>query len=82
MDVAIVEGIVGFGARSHPSCLAVFGQGEDVVVGATLTRRVGTMGVMVAKGGPQHGLSQHGGIHVEDRGLVLAVGAVRVCIIP
>src|SRR5439155_11532590 len=60
------------------------GQGEDVIVGATLTRRVGTVGVMVTKRGPHYGLSEHRGIavsRVEDRSLVLTIGAVRVSVI-
>ena len=84
MDVGIVEGIVGFGAGGYPAGLPTLGQGEDVIVGATLTRRVGTVRVMVAKRGPQHGLSQHRGIAVsraEDCILVLAIRAVRVSVI-
>src|SRR5206468_4002105 len=64
--------------------LPALGQGEDVIVGATLTRRVGTVGVMVTEGGPEYGLPQHRGIavsRVEDRSLVLAIGAVRVSVI-
>src|SRR5437763_5199420 len=47
VDVGIVEGVVGFSARGHAAGLPALGQGEDVIVGATLTRRVGTVGVMV-----------------------------------
>src|SRR5207247_3521009 len=81
VDVGIVEGIVGFGAGSHAAGLPTLGQGEDVIVGATLTRRVGTVRVMVAEGRPQHGLPEHGGIHVKDCSLVLTVGAVGVGIV-
>src|SRR5207249_120054 len=84
VNVGIVEGVVRFSAGGHAAGLSTLGQGEDVIVGATLTRRVGTVGVMVTKRGPHYGLSEHGGIavsRVEDRSLVLTVGAVGVGII-
>src|SRR6266446_3737018 len=58
VDVGIVEGIVGFGAGGYPAGLPTLRQGKDVIVGATLTRRVGTVRVMVTEGRPQHGLPE------------------------
>ena len=81
MDVAVVEGVVGLGARRDAARLAGRRQREDVVVRQVCVRSSSMRRVVVAERRPQHGLPQHGRVHVEHRRLVFGIGAVVVGVV-
>ena len=81
VDVGVVERVVRLGARREPARFAGLGQREDVVVRAGLRRRVGAVAVVVAERGHSTLFRSMVGKHVEHRGLVLGVRAVRVGVV-
>ena len=81
VDVAVVEGVEGLGAGGNAAGLTVPWEREDVVVGPGLGGGVGGRAVVVAKSRPEHRLSEHRRVHVEDSRLILSVRPAVVGIV-
>jgi hypothetical protein len=81
VDAAVVERVVGLGARGDAAGLAGRREREDVVVGSALRCRIGADAVVVAERRPQHARAQQCVIDVEDADLVLGVGAAGVGVV-
>ena len=74
MDVRVVEGVVTLVAGGDAARLAVAREVEDFEVGKLFHFTVG-IDVVVADGGPGHGLPQQLRVGIEDAALILAIRA-------
>ncbi len=68
-------------ARSHPAAFPRGRKGVDIEIRIRIHKGRGLAGLVIAEAGPERGLAEHGGIHVEKRALKFTVGPGIVSIV-
>ena len=81
VNVRVVERVVRLGARGDAAGLAARGQREDVIVDAGLRDGIGAVTIVIAESGPKGRGAERLGIDLEERFLVIGVGAIRVGVV-